>query len=285
MAVDIKARRSLLGRSLRREISDDYIVVTAPDHPLLLKGPDILIGGDGNLTAVYLPTIQEINQNRLLRARYILARLALPASTRHLLVQPENARHWIAGLSEQFALELPWDERREVVKIARDANFRGKQRDLPRKTVIETRERFAQTYLAVKANQRLTARIGMSPSVIGSEQMERARLIDYGPVIDGVRENYFDGEALPLQSIKSLIDNTINESFSLEDTVPLQRDEHWRYDVAAVSDVATFRGDPEKTLRAAAFAGWALLENLPRDLQSLAANHLRKRKKYRAENE
>lgn len=279
--MDVKARRGILGKSLRRGISNDYVVVTEPDHPLLLKGPDILIGGGGNLTALYLPTIQEINQNGLLRARYILARLALPSSTRHLLLQPEKASQQVAGLSEQFAIGLEWAERLDVVRIATDANFRGKQRDLPQEIVNQTGERFAETYLAVRSNQWLTARIGGPFSREDFEPVERARLVDHGPTIEGVRENYFKGETLLLQSVKSLIAKTTNESFKPEDTVPLQSEEHWRCDVAAVDDVAAFRGDPEKTLRAAAFAGWALLENLPRERVGAAASHLRKRKRAR----
>jgi hypothetical protein len=31
------------------------VIAAAPDHPILIEGPDLLIGGEGILVAVYMP--------------------------------------------------------------------------------------------------------------------------------------------------------------------------------------------------------------------------------------
>lgn len=279
--MDLKNRRDTLGRLLRGEIDNDYIVVTSPDHPLLLTGPDILIGGGGKLTAVYLANAQEVRQNWLLRARYTLARLALPATARHLFVQSGDEDQSISDISQHFALGLSWNERKDLAKIAQDPNFLGQQEELPKDIIIKTRERFAETYLAVQTNQRLLARLDKSSLGRDPAQSKRARLVDYGPTIEGVRENYFQGEILDLPSVKLLIAKTVNESFVLDNSLPIPKEGKLRCDIAAIADVASFRGDPEKALRAAAFAGWALLENLSPDHLTRAAHHVRKRRNLR----
>lgn len=280
--MNVKTERDRLSSLLRREIKGSYLTVKAPDHPLLLRGPDILIGGEGNLTAVYLPTTQEMRQDKALRSRYILSRLALPAATRHLLVHWGSSAETTSSTYGQFAIELAWDERRDIAKIAVDSNYFGRQIDIPKSIEVAAKERFSESYFAIQANRRLLARAGQSSPDASEGKLNVARLIDQGPIVDGVRENYFQGGTLSLPSIKSLIAKTTTDSFTLEDGVPLPNNEQLIHDLAAVADVASFQGDPDKVLRAAAFAGWALLEDLPQERQRVAAEHLRKLKKRRA---
>ena len=68
-----------LAKSLQRGIEGNYLVVPRPDHPMLIAGPDILIGGEGNLTAVFF--VSKSTRVAILRARVIAARLALPVSS------------------------------------------------------------------------------------------------------------------------------------------------------------------------------------------------------------
>jgi hypothetical protein len=69
-------------RSLTRQLSGEYFVVPRPDHPELLSGPTVLIGGPGGLTAIY--RIGRHSPTHELRSRVIAAKLALPAHTRFI---------------------------------------------------------------------------------------------------------------------------------------------------------------------------------------------------------
>jgi hypothetical protein len=51
--------RRMVARELGDEIPSSYLIVTAPDHPLLVEGPDLLIGGEGNLVAVFMPNASD----------------------------------------------------------------------------------------------------------------------------------------------------------------------------------------------------------------------------------
>lgn len=48
-----------MGRLLQREWDSSYIVVPGPDHPLLIEGPDALVGGKGGVLAIFVPKAKE----------------------------------------------------------------------------------------------------------------------------------------------------------------------------------------------------------------------------------
>jgi len=74
-------RRRAIAKTVGEEIPTSYVIATAPDHPLLIEGPDILIGGEGNLVAVFTPKASERADDDRLLARFILCRLALRSGT------------------------------------------------------------------------------------------------------------------------------------------------------------------------------------------------------------
>src|SRR6185437_8874872 len=79
-----------LGREMRHSLGDRFLVVVRPSHPYLVAPPDVLIGGEGLLTAVFSPSANERRAPLLIRPRLVGARLALPENTRCILLSPRG---------------------------------------------------------------------------------------------------------------------------------------------------------------------------------------------------
>lgn len=82
--------KNSLASLIRARLDERFVVVARPEHPYLDEPPDLLIGGEGLLTAIFSPNARERRAPRLLRARLIAARLALPDNTRCVFLQPEE---------------------------------------------------------------------------------------------------------------------------------------------------------------------------------------------------
>jgi len=63
----------------------DYVISINPDHPYLFVGPDLLVGGHGQLGAIFIPNVAEYSHPNKLLVRLAVSRLALPAHTRCIL--------------------------------------------------------------------------------------------------------------------------------------------------------------------------------------------------------
>jgi hypothetical protein len=95
-------QRRRLESTLRRELPDDYVIVSGPDHPLLLRAADLLVGGKGSLTAVFVPTAREKTDPDLLRARLTLNRLALARDARPVLIADPEAGDLAGAMEADF---------------------------------------------------------------------------------------------------------------------------------------------------------------------------------------
>src|ERR1700761_7904383 len=111
---NIYHRRRTLSQLLHRELSDKFLVVPNPDHPLLLRGPDILVVGDRASTAIFMPLAIERHSEELLRSRLILSRLALPPYVRCILLLEPSDNHIAQSLSNDFAYIIDWSSRIEL---------------------------------------------------------------------------------------------------------------------------------------------------------------------------
>jgi hypothetical protein len=76
-----------LGFSLQKNLPDFY-VVPRPDHPFLSTSPDLLVGGAGKLSAIFL--VSSATKKTSLRTRLIAARLALPINTRMIAIVSQD---------------------------------------------------------------------------------------------------------------------------------------------------------------------------------------------------
>jgi len=115
-------------------------VVTYPDHPFLLRGPDILAGRRGALTAYFLISPQRQGRHNL-TTRLLLSQLALPGNTAFCVVDQSDWDYIdeLGGLVDEIdrsrnrsrtALVAPRRATRDAVDFLRPIQF----------------ERFAETW-------------------------------------------------------------------------------------------------------------------------------------------
>lgn len=67
-------------------LGDTFVVSIEPDLPHLLNAPDVLVGSSGRLGALFLPKLSELRSVEQLAVRLALSRLALPRHAKCLLV-------------------------------------------------------------------------------------------------------------------------------------------------------------------------------------------------------
>lgn len=93
---------SLIGQ-LQDEFGEDA-VVNNPEHPLLLRSPDLLTAINGSLTAVFTPHVLEERNPAHLVTRLIACRLALPAHTKTALLLEESQESRFGSSYAEFSL-------------------------------------------------------------------------------------------------------------------------------------------------------------------------------------
>lgn len=284
--MNINEQRTNIARLLQRELEASYIVVSGPDHPLLIEGPDALIGGEGGLLAVFMPKAKERKRPDLLEVRYILSRLALPPDARHVLVlgeaQPGDA---IERLGRNFATVLDWRSRRELAKISRDRNFIGAQRKLPPEVTAFVHHRFADTLQATRVLQWMNRfhERGKEPDQ-NPERPRRRRKPEKTPlknIAPDILFTSFGQGALDGTAVRGLADQTTLAGFALDHGVPYptHKDD---YGLALVDELREYRGDPDKLARAAAFAGWGFIPEEQQHRVDAIAKRLDERRKSRS---
>ncbi len=268
--MDLNSRRRELSRLLKNELSD-FVVAAVPDHPLLMRGPDFLIGGDGLLTAVFSPSQAEQRDHRLLANRLMLSRLAMPAHTRNILLLADEPQGLSAsGFSNDFAAVFEWQDRGEINKIARDSRFKGLQKEIPEEIRRAARRQFSdvmqitsvmryldekRTYEYVDSENNIKGGISFPEKNIASIELGKRK-------IDS-------------KNVSALINKQVNESYVLDSSVPYPS-QNLYYGLAIVQNLPEFRSDPDKLIRAAAFGGWAIISERQRNaapdlLKKLAA--------------
>ena len=90
-------------RALPELLPEHFVVVLRPDVPNLLRGPDLIIGGEGRLFAIFkFQAAEQQSPDRLL-VRLALARLALPRHTLCVLLwRPERTDGETAAIATHF---------------------------------------------------------------------------------------------------------------------------------------------------------------------------------------
>jgi hypothetical protein len=107
-------RRDLIRRVLEG-VPSSGDSVAYPDHPLLLRGPDVLASMNGILTAYFVSTRKSRDQGPVAVATVVLSRLALPSRTNFVLVTDDDpeVEGRLVGLFEEIVsiskgrLDLP----------------------------------------------------------------------------------------------------------------------------------------------------------------------------------
>jgi hypothetical protein len=243
-------------RSLGRELVTDlqgYVVAVLPDHPLLMDGPDLLVGGSGGLTAIFLLKRAERGDQLLFERRFALSRFALPEGTRSVFVTRSDADEKFANKTPvSFSMATDWKSRGVIKKVVTDRDFNGDQAPIDKGAYQGVRQRFSDVYQVSKlfddSNDKRVRRM-ISTAVSYTSKIDRPP--------PGIlrRERSVDDRG---NTIRKVIAEASSASFAFDDrTVTLKHSAPYGI---LVSDIEQrFRGDPAKIIRAAAFAGWANL--------------------------
>ncbi|WP_224961808.1 hypothetical protein [Geomonas subterranea] len=97
----------------------DIDIAVNPDHPYLLSPPDLLLGRNGKLLAVYEPHREELSEPNSLLARLALSRLALPAHCQHILVVDEDGTS-LGSVDNSFDKVIESVDTRKIPTIIED---------------------------------------------------------------------------------------------------------------------------------------------------------------------
>lgn len=260
----IAARRSVAGL-LRSELSNEFVIVPSPDHPLLLDAPDIIAGGNGGLTNIFFPSSNEIRRPKLLENRLMLSRLALPTHARNVLIlRSSDQIEFGHNFSADFSDVVLWKDKIDAVKIVADRDFFGNQREIPTEIIREAKLQYADAYKTTQVMRKIRARSESrakteslpSPSDISRKGRAYAAMSASSP-FKGSIVNFSSGVVSP-QELRKLINRRISESFSLDTSVPYPKPES-AYGLSVVEQLPEYPGDPDKLIRAAAFGGWAMI--------------------------
>lgn len=258
--------------TLQRELGGAYHVVGQPDHPMLISGPDLLIGGEGKLTAVVWVKKHE-PANRLM-ARITAARLALPPQTRLLAVVAEDAQapDWLMrNFDEVLEPRAPW---RTIFRYATsDARLRG-DREALKENKRRHSEKFAFALLlaTLRRKHELEA---VAPEVVVRElsqvnrpgqgylqntvHLRRPTAQVRGSLVSSLSPH---GKTVP--QLRTLCDAGFTFSYQLDTGIPYEKPDT-NLNVLLVEDWPVVRYDPEKPLRSAAFGCWIMAKSTNAD--------------------
>ena len=264
---NLRDRQTDLSRRLRQQLGGDFVVVAAPDHPLVMRSVDVLVGGRSGLTAFVMASAEERLRPELLASRVTLNKAALPPEAQFVFVEGADDLQLASGT--KFAETLRQRER----SFVRDAvTMVERSTQAPRKYGSEkarqiTQTRFAATYRVARLVNAKRPERGVErrppgrganlsfdivrsvPSAFASRPITTRSLI--GLTVRGSDRWYTDGEEQPIPS-------TATAGLVLAPGYPRPRN------------------DPDKALRAAAFAGWIIAPtDANRSVEELAELALR----------
>jgi hypothetical protein len=262
LAPSVTRRRIELGRRLAASLGGDSVVVAAPDHPLVMRSVDLLVGGSAGVTAVMMYTAEERRLPALFEARLALNMIALPPHTSFVRLVGDDD----PGVGNTaFAASVEFGRRGTVTELAglvlNPPKSRGEDR--AEKAQKLSLNRFLDTYRLAKilrrgydvdANTRKDGRASRIPERDRIGERVEAAFFSAKPTVAAVNDltlseadrwyGIVDGEAVPL-------DGTAN--------------------ALILPEYPEVIGDPDKALRAAAFAGWVMAPaNSSRSLEDVA---------------
>lgn len=252
---------------LRRELDGSFHVVARPDHPMLLSGPDLLIGGEGRLTAALLLDGKESEKSLL--ARITATRLAMPSTTRLLALLTEDTEpppqildHFDSSASERDWQEIQFyatsDARPKVDQAALSESKRKHTEKYAFAMLLTTlRRKHELTTVEPETVIRELANTGRSDPV-GSTKMPQLRWPSTR--VQGAYVASLSSRHKPVQQLRTLCSTGLVDSYALDTGIPYQKSDS-NLNVLLIEQWPTVRNDPEKPVRSAAFGGWIMAKS------------------------
>lgn len=250
MKLSVTKKRTKLAAELKRALGDSFVVVAAPDHPLLIRSADVIIGGSSGVTAIMMPTAEERRRPKLFEGRLMLNAMALPPHATFIRIADHDEAGWQD--KQAFAAEISLEDRDAVSDLVRLSQVsESPQRiDLKQKAQLRSESRFADTFRVARALHR---------SLEGQTHFKASRGRARKPLRDRfsgeIEGAFFVGSPTPA-ALAELTSEGAERWYQFFD-------DHFEPTQAPAGAVfaeefPTSVGDPEKYLRAAAFAGWVL---------------------------
>ena len=235
-------------RTLRDSLPSSYHFASSVDHPVILEGPDVLIGGEGLLISIYHSRRRSPSN---LRARIAVSKLALPSHCLHVLVvETQSMDH-----SQAQDNLKSFDRMIEISDLTRPSLMREKPSE--RVTYELGKIKKQQNLFYSRTFQFATARRKHQKDDGSSSRL--ARLLHERRNNKNVILNYkgidLSAEDRPttLPYVKYLCQHRFSE-FEFDNNVPYPK--QFTPGIAVSDAIPELKGDPEKPLRAAAFSGW-----------------------------
>jgi hypothetical protein len=220
--------------------------VASPDHPYLMRGPDVLASDESGIVALFVEHVSEVSDGRLLTARLILSNLALPSHTRFVVV-PRGGQ----VASWDWDLVLDTDDPREITQVTR--RVERSRAETPREVRGAALERAHHALTGERWNQRSE---GVEIDYTRARRSSAVR-VEGGHLFADVGNLSGSAASARLTQLFAL---SVPSEFAIDNGAIYPR--------AGVLPIHTLRAspalttsrvfDPLKILRCAAFAGWAI---------------------------
>ncbi|MBW9051074.1 hypothetical protein [Rhizobium mesosinicum] len=241
-------------KSARSQLPNGSVVSPNPDHPLLLSGPDILVGSEGVLFAIFVAKKSETNRPKELTARLTATRLALPDHARCLV----GGDGIPAGYGVHFDGDI--DQRLSPAHLS-DAQAKA---NLPLAKYTELNQARALAFSRYAALQHIrrmwessaprTVSLEAKPDLqADTKRWHGSRGIkEYKGVLIGLKKT--EGSRNLRSALHEYTVQAFSENYDLIEGVPQPRRQ--KFDLAAIDALPKQRLDPDKPNRVAAFSGW-----------------------------
>jgi len=249
-------------------LSGVFHIVPQLDHPMLLSGPDILVGGEGKLTAIFC--IEKKSSEKQLLARITATRLAMPSNTRLFAQISADAEIplEILGNFDETASKA-----RDSKQLVRYCNSEARPK-IDRAALAESKRLHSEKYafalmlaLLRRKHELSTIRpelvikeLSIRDTDISRQTMRMPFLRKPSIQINGAYVASLNSLRNSLQQLRTLCDSGLNSSYQLVTGVPYVN-QNANLNILLVEKCPIVRHDPDKPLRSAAFGCWIMAKS------------------------
>ena len=292
-------RADNLASRLQRQLPEGFFISRYPDHPHLFAGPDLLIGGEGELCALFLAKQREILRVDGLLARLTASRLALPEHMRWAVVVERSNADFEAVTRLHFQEIFGPDQDRDIARWVELSNTARGFNSVPAEIRADAQMRY-QILFQVTALRRSRFHIERDPfqllDSIQDQLWARSATISLVDINregrPSSRRNIVQGESFSVgatsftagksarEKIRPFCIYSLRRAYVLDNGVPYPQSSD--PNILIIDEHPSARFDPLKPVRCANFAGWALTRaDDPRDVAALADRLSESFRKYK----
>jgi hypothetical protein len=261
-----------------RELVPSSQIVIRPDHPLLLRAPDALMGAHDNLCAIFEPHSIEIQNPAHLVTRLISARLALPRFVRTVLILKKGQESRFSLFEHHFGLLTDKSDPhlRQFLGSAQDF---GHSRSMDPEIQARAGKAFDQSMEIANfayRMDRISKISGRDVRSIVAEPPKRGRVtmgpFQYDPrnrvSVEGVEASVLSGRTRSslTRQLNAALTAYLLETYQLDRGVPYLKKGESLAQLAIAVDAREIFNIRSKEVYAAAFSGLALISTVDPDV-------------------